>query len=987
MKRIRIFSGFFIFFRLCIFPLQYSRIMRKLFILILILSAASSGFSQYFQTGQDPASIKWRQINTPDFQVIYPSEFESKAQHLAHLLEKIYDYGSYTMNHRPRKISLILHTRNNKSNGLVAVAPKRAEFFTIPDQSGYAQDWLEQLALHEFRHVVQVDKIDSSLPFIIKFLLGEQGTALAIGAFLPFWFLEGDAVVTETALSNYGRGRFPSFLMETKAQVIQKGIYSFDKAYTGSFKDYVPDHYNLGYQIVGNARMRYGASLWERAVKNAGTKPVSITPVRNVIKSVTGLNKEQLYHNIYDSLRNSWISEDKLLKTTPFTLITKSTRLFTSYELNFLYKNDIVSYKTSFNTIPRFVKITPEGKEYTLFVPGKIFNESVSLNENLLVWSERIPDIRWTHSSYSLVRILNLENSQLNEFKTGITTVAPTLSPGNTMLAFSETDLENNYFLSIYALTGQVIKKYHTPSNNFFLSPCWIDSTTIAVVVLTGEGKKIAYYHIKDDKLEFPELPDMGNIQQLRFSAGYLYFVGSFSGRNELYAFDKLQKHVFRVAVSRFGTGYPAVDNKGKRLIVSDYTADGYRLVELPLSSGNWEPLNNVTPARYQLAESLKAQEKGIPDLNSNDTTDYESKKYSKTGHLFQFHSWAPAYIDVNSNSITPGLSLMSQNKLGTSQATLGYRYNMTEETGRFFANYTYKGFYPVIKIETSSGKRASDYYLITETRDRFGNVLKRDTAIKRFTWNETDLSVNLTLPLNFSKGRYNRLFQPGFLYDFSDILHDTSTPSTFYKGQVHSFSYNLYFHMLMNESYQDLYPPFGFIFDFKYRNTPLTGRNLGDIAGGQSILYLPGLLPNHGIKVYNGFQKKNPGEDYHSFGDLVRYPRGWTSIQNNNMYSFGIDYKFPIFYPDWRFAKAVYIQRIKCSLFGDYAFLKGNLYKQGKIAGTFNKNISSYGAELTGDLNLLRFYAPVEMGLRTGYMPGEGTFFKFLLSVNFTSF
>ena len=97
--------------------------------------------AQYFQTGQDPASIKWRQINTENFQLIYPDYYEIQSQKLAYVLEKVYSYGSYSLNHKPKKISIILHTQTVKSNGLVAWAPKRSEFYTTPHQSIYPQDW------------------------------------------------------------------------------------------------------------------------------------------------------------------------------------------------------------------------------------------------------------------------------------------------------------------------------------------------------------------------------------------------------------------------------------------------------------------------------------------------------------------------------------------------------------------------------------------------------------------------------------------------------------------------------------------------------------------------------------------------------------------------------------------------------------------------------------------------------------------------------
>jgi hypothetical protein len=42
-------------------------------------------------------------------------------------------------------------------------------------------------------------------------------------------------------------------------------------------------------------------------------------------------------------------------------------------------------------------------------------------------------------------------------------------------------------------------------------------------------------------------------------------------------------------------------------------------------------------------------------------------------------------------------VSLLFQNKLSTSFATLGYLWDVNDKTGKFKAAYTYRGWYPVI--------------------------------------------------------------------------------------------------------------------------------------------------------------------------------------------------------------------------------------------------------------------------------------------------
>jgi hypothetical protein len=97
--------------------------MKKIIILIIgCFLVTINAKAQYFQTGQDPSLIKWEQINTTNFQVIYPKEFEKQAQRVSFVLEKVYEYGFKTLDFNPRKISVILHTRTVNSNGLVAWA-------------------------------------------------------------------------------------------------------------------------------------------------------------------------------------------------------------------------------------------------------------------------------------------------------------------------------------------------------------------------------------------------------------------------------------------------------------------------------------------------------------------------------------------------------------------------------------------------------------------------------------------------------------------------------------------------------------------------------------------------------------------------------------------------------------------------------------------------------------------------------------------------
>lgn len=963
--------------------------MKQLTLLLSFTFAANLLFGQYFQTGQDPASINWRQLNTNNFQLIYPDYYENQAQELAAKLEKVYEYGSYSLNYKPRKISVILHTQTVASNGLVGWAPKRAEFYTTPHQSIYPQDWLEQLVLHEFRHVVQVDKLNSYIPGLIKAILGEQGTALIFGTYLSWWFIEGDAVVTETALSNYGRGRFPSFLMEHQAQVIQKDVFTYDKAYFGSYRDFVPNHYKLGYYIVGAARERYGSELWNDVLIHAGKRPLSIFPMNKVLQEQTGFKKDELYESVFDSLRSVWITEDENFTSANFKVISPPVKFFTSYTYNhWLNDSVLISHKESFDEIPSFVKIKNNQKETRVFLPGRIFNESASQNDNWIVWSEQIPDPRWDHSGKSLLRLYNIKTNQKIEIDPEFKSFSPALSDNNERLVVVETDFSNNYFLSVYSMPeGNLIHRFQTPDNSYFFSPKWISDEKVIAITLSQKGKRLVTVDFKNDNIEYFLEQDLGDIKHLQLSGDYLYFISSYPGKNSLFRVHIATKNIEMVYEPRFGVEHPAVSPNGENIVLSDYTANGFRLIGISANNEKVIPLQDVKKGTYPLAEALSAQEMGIPDFSNTDTIKYESTKYSKAAHLLNFHSWAPLYIDAETYEIGPGVSLMSQNKLGTAETVLGYKWDNSEETGKFYASYKYMGWYPVFNFEISTGNRASQYYEIKHIRNNQGQVTGIDTTKRRFTWGEINGSADIRLPLNFGKGIFNRFIQPEIQYDYTNYKRQESTPERFNDGDFHSLTYRLYMHQLMKKSYQDMYPDFGVAIDAMYRHSPAGTLNPGTLGGIESFFYLPGLMKNHGTRLYVGGQQTQ-NEESVGYSDVVKYARGWGRINTNKFFTATADYKLPLLYPDYDFWELVYLKRLKAAFFGDFSRLEGNYYYKGEVSGTFVKDITSFGVELTADANILRFYAPVNIGFRASYLPElKDVYFDFLFSINFTAF
>ena len=224
------------------------QMIRKLISTIILITGFVNVQAQSSQVLQNlSSSYKWYQLKTPHFNIIYPEGFSEQGQRMANTMEHIYNPAAASLGVRPKKnFPLILQNQNAVSNGFVTLGPRRSEFYTMSPQNANFlgnNDWLDLLALHEYRHVVQYDRSRTGFTGFIRNIFGEYSQAAVASAVVPSWYWEGDAVGIETALSASGRGRIPQFSAAFRANLLEIGSYNYNKQYLRSYKDFMD---NLG---------------------------------------------------------------------------------------------------------------------------------------------------------------------------------------------------------------------------------------------------------------------------------------------------------------------------------------------------------------------------------------------------------------------------------------------------------------------------------------------------------------------------------------------------------------------------------------------------------------------------------------------------------------------------------------------------------------------------------------------------------------------
>ncbi len=967
-------------------------------------------YAQFTDFGQDPASLRWKQIKTEDFQIIYPDYFEANAQKIANIYQALYTHGN-TLDHKPVKVSMILHPNGGISNGSVAWAPKRSELYTMPSQDP-SDSWLEHLCVHEFRHVVQIDKVNQGLTKILQYIFGEEATIAVTGLYLPLWFMEGDAVTYETALGNLGRGRSPEFLNEMKAQVVEKGIYSYFKACLGSYKDYVPNRYVMGYFMVANSRMNYGPEIWSDALTRIGRRPLSITPfatsLKNTLKArrnelwqdsafrslfirpeeVKKANtyrdaKRTLYHDNFSELRQIWKKEAENTSAGFDTLPTCNL-----YYTNYYYPTPAgngqwIAYKKGFQQTGAFVLSNAQG-EKVITPTGSLNDYKFAYHNGQLAWTEYKPHLRWANGGRNTLATYDLKHKKYRYHKSPRNRFSPFAAGDNWGVV--EVDNENRAFLVLLSSDmKKEIRRIPAGENEIFIHPSFCNGL-ILTVVQSPAGIRIESIRPETGERQKLTEPVWYELDNPVLHDSSLFYRASYNGNNAFYEKNLITNETYNVLNAPFGLRFPALDTTRRHLCFSFYTSDGYKPGTVSLDSlGRHRPRF----ASYRLADTLFKQEGWR--LNYSCDSTFQTRKYNKFTHLLNPHSWGPLYVNAYEQDVNIGLVVYSQNKLSTLSLTAGYIADSDYDHGAWMLQADYKALWPVFNIDLKTGKY--DYYSL-QLDALNQQTQQRDTLYFQNRSNYTQGALTMQFPFNISVRNYSRSVTPyvrykieaihnnevrklyqlrvkddiGYLYPANPANYRYSLPANYYQ----MLEYGLLFSNQTHMTTQEINPRWGQILQGGFAHTPLKKLNLGREWWASGYFYFPGFFRNHSLYAYAGHQKR---PDNSGYSKKILAPRG-IKIHGNEFSTLRSGYTFPLLYPDQHITSLFYIKTVNGGVFFDMVNEKINGYK---------KNFYSYGAELTAEVPFLLLPFPIHIGVRTGYETRKKSVFAdFLFKIGF---
>jgi hypothetical protein len=942
----------------------------------------------FYNYGQNPASLKWSQIRTPHFSLIFPSQISSTANRTANVLESVYQPVSKTLGHEPRPISIILQNQTTESNGFVSMLPRRSEFIITPPQDYTllgTNNWLDLLAIHEFRHVVQNDKALTGATKLVYNFLGNNGFAATTFLTVPNWFWEGDAVGIESSLTTSGRGRIPSFDMALRTQLLTNGAYSYSKAVCRSFKDFIPNHYVSGYFLTTYLKNKYGIEVWNKVLEGTYKMPFYPFSFSNNIKKVTGLKTEELYNQSFKDISQQWKTQISELHETPVSYFkTAKNRFFTNYEYpQILPDGRILALKSGLSDIQQLVVLDSLQEEEKVLELG-IFNDSkmLSVSGAKVVWSEFNYDARWTERDYSVIKLYDFNTDKLKNISHKSKLTSPSLSADGTKICAIENSVENKYTLIILDVKGKEIKRLVNPDNALYINPRWSKGNEIYSVKLLNGLKTIVEINVERGSEIELFTPLNENIAHPVKHGNYVLYNSGITGIDNIFAFDLVTKKKFQVTNRKFGAFNPTFSANGKTLIFNDFSIKGNQIVSMPFEPKFFLPFDeNLTkPVKY--FGQMVLQEAGENLLKNISVTQFEVKKYSKA-NIFNLYTWGAVLNSSESNSLNLGVA--SKDLLNTTTISAGYNYNANENQGQFYTNLTYLGWYPTLNFSYTNGGRKAEFYV-----DK-ANPLDSLVSDK---WNQQQIIFGVGLPLNFTHSKYIQNMNFGINTALTQVsgydLKDRPNSLTG-NGNINSLIYTFSYAALLKRTTRDIAPKWGFLTSFYKRNLPFGGNLEGGLTSIQTSAYLPGILKHHSLRIRYGFQNQEGfrnaigalnTEKLYFFSSPMFFPRGYSYRSFENLTTLSAEYRLPIADPDWTLGRILYIKRFKANLFADYGYgstiLNWTKFKEGKqLNYRYNdtKNYTSFGIDLTAQFHFLRFSQQFEAGVRAIYLTDKGQF------------
>lgn len=892
----------------------------------LIIAASFAGIlvsyeaaAQFHSSGDDPASAKWMESSSAHYRIIYPAGLDSLARVYAAELERFYSAESWSSGYTPsqqyrKKMPVVLHPWTGYSNGSVTWAPRRMDLFTTPDNSGMdPMPWATNLAVHESRHSSQMQVGKDGVFRPLNWLFGEVVPGVVSAVYPSTYFLEGDAVVAETALTEGGRGRQGDFFAYYMAAFDRGDWRDWAKWRWGSYRKYAPDHYALGYLTIAGARWQYDDPLFTADYFNTiKRRPLRLNNLPKAYKKRSGKKFKAAFRDVMEAFHGVW--SENMEKRAPFIEGERVSALpswYTAYTNLCVTDDGILAARSGKTYAEDLVFFGKDGE--TVIRPLSGGSGKMSMAGDVLYLSEMLPDIRYGLKQTSVIRYMSMKDGKFHDLTSGTRLYNAEVSPDGSVVVATDYPVSGGSALVILdASTGRDIRRIDAPDSLQF-NEAVFDGDCLIVSGVSAAG--CGLYLIDRDGEMMDLLPPVSaSLTGLLSAEEGIYFMSDRPGVTEVYLLDR-DGALFQKTSTRYGVADFDLGDGEMFYVLREY--EGENLFKIGTEKLLHKEVSREYVYRDPVAETLAMQERELagdaawPEVAAP-VEMTAPKRYSKLLGIPHVHSWVPLSIsydainDLSADELyekaSIGATVMFQNLLGTASGIASYEYirdNRRRSRHAGHLQFTYSGLFPVFELSLDFNDRDAIQYSVARTS--FGKVTTEGLSGRYLDSPHVKGDLKVYVPLNFSSGGWSKGLIPQVKYSFSnDYLNKTRADVVIREPlgmiasgtglgnvelgkniPVHSVTASLRGYVMRNKAEAAVYPKLGVGLELGYKTMVGLDDMFSSSIFGHAYGYLPGLALNQGLKLSATYQYNNGA----AFGGqhLNLIPRGYDSSALEN--------------------------------------------------------------------------------------------------------
>lgn len=899
-----------------------------LFLLLCVNSYAQLDPFLQNNRNQSPSELKWLTIENDFVEVLFPKGQEKEAQRSAHFVEEYAKVVGKSLGiEKPEKFPLILRPGVALPNGFVTLAPRRSEWFIHQSFNPLigGLDFMDALAIHEYRHINQFDFSFRRSNRIGYLLFGELGVAVLNAIGMPNWYFEGDAVWSETVFTKGGRGRSPRFHARLKALILSGQIPTYDELVGDTYQTDLPNHYVYGYYIVSRAYKMYGADFWKKVFDGVTGFPLNPYRIYSRFEKHSGVEFEKFVYETFLELKADWEKKgDKLEQVEEVDYISRRYPLYDD-QLYFL-ERELNGYWV-LRTKEKVLKELP-------LLPDV---SKVDLHGGKLVYTQVLPGLRFAFDSESAIFTYDLKKNEVERLSEGKILFHPQWSPSGKSIMAVQKNTNGHWNLSEFKEGDW--KSYEFPLGTP-VEFSFIDESRLYVLYLNSLGKKaIAEFSFQEGEAKRVTDFTRNNIFSLKSYESGLLFEADWDGRVQSFYLNgkQVSQCSFEDVMARNPMAYQGkiyyMGQNGNGESLKEESFSQCRPLEGDLFQQKGEEKN--------LAITIHNEEEPV-ETNSEDVKDREIKE-------------ASAFL----RGLTP-----------SAWSFIGGRGYQVEVTGvNYLGDFSYLARIGEDAEEARPfGDLSLSYNRFFITSTLYTSYEERNTNIPEAggdkEWDELEYGLVFKAPLRWVSGLYNGALTLGLnlgRLEVSDrygiYSYRANDESLDFIGGELSFSY------LKTLTLQEIYPRYGILARAFYRTLDSDRRESygTSVTYLESSLFLPGLFENHGLRLCGTYESQDEGVNNYRHDPIAEvvnsyvFSRGYSYFYVDKYTKGSVDYALPLLNADLNFWGYQFLRRITFNAFYDTTRVE--------LLGS-KLDLESFGGELSFDVKLFR-RLPLVYGVR----------------------